>query len=100
MTTPQRPGRFRFTLTHQILLGLVLGCLIGWLWPSAAISLKPISQLFLRLINMTVGHLLVTTLIAGIAGAGATVVGRIGVKAILWFEAATTVALFIGMAAA
>lgn len=100
MTSPQRPGRFRFTLTHQILLGLVLGCLIGLLWPSAATSLKPISQLFLRMIKMILGPLLVTTLIAGIAGTGAKVVGRLGVKAIIWFEVATTAALFIGMAAA
>src|ERR1041384_6357990 len=100
MTTPQRPGRFRFTLTHQILLGLVLGCLIGWLWPSAATSLKPISQLFLRLIKMILGPLLVTTLVAGIAGTGAKVVGRLGLKAIIWFELATTAALFLGMAAA
>jgi proton glutamate symport protein len=100
MTTPQRPGRFRFTLTHQILLGLVLGCLIGWLFPSFATSLKPISQLFLRMIKMILGPLLVTTLIAGIAGTGAKVVGRLGLKAIIWFELATTAALFIGMAAA
>jgi len=100
MTTPQRPGRFRFTLTHQILLGLALGCLIGWLVPSFATSLKPISTLFLRMIKMILGPLLVTTLIAGIAGTGAKVVGRLGLKAIIWFEVATTAALFIGMAAA
>jgi proton glutamate symport protein len=100
MTTPQPPGRFRFTLTHQIVLGLIVGCLIGWLAPSFAISLKPISTVFLRMIKMILGPLLVTTLIAGIASTGAKVVGRLGLKAIIWFEIATTVALFIGMAAA
>lgn len=101
MTSTERPGRrFRITPTQQILLGLALGCLIGWLSPSFAISLKPISQLFLRLIRMVVGPLLLTTLVAGIAGAGAKVVGRLGLKAILWFVAATTVALFIGLATA
>jgi proton glutamate symport protein len=95
----QRPG-FRFTLTHQILLGLALGCLIGWLAPSFAVSLKPISQLFLRLIRMVLGPLLLTTLVAGVAGTGAKVVGRLGLKAIIWFELATTVALVIGIAAA
>ena len=101
MTTPQGPDRrFRVTLTHQILLGLVLGCLIGWLFPSWATSLKPVSQVFLRMIKMLLGPLLVTTLVAGIAGAGAKVVGRLGLKAIIWFELATTVALFLGMAAA
>lgn len=101
MTTPPHPDRrFRFTLTHQILVGLVLGCLIGWLFPSTAASLKPVSQLFLRLIRMVLGPLLVTTLVAGVAGAGAKMVGRLGLKAIIWFELATTVALFLGMAAA
>jgi len=98
-TTPA-PGRFRFTLTHQILLGLVVGCVLGLLAPSFAVSLKPISQLFLRLIKMLLGPLLVTTLVAGIAGAGGKMVGRLGIKAIVWFELATTVALFVGMAAA
>jgi proton glutamate symport protein len=101
MTSPPRADRpFRFTLTHQILLGLVLGCLIGWLYPSTAIALKPVSQLFLRLIRMVLGPLLITTLVAGVAGAGAKIVGRLGLKAIIWFELATTVALFLGMAAA
>lgn len=100
-TDTPRPGRrFRITLTHQILVGLALGCLIGWLWPSVAIELKPVSQVFLRMIKMVLGPLLLTTLVAGIAGAGVKVVGRLGLKAIVWFELATTVALFIGMAAA
>ncbi|HMG23308.1 MAG TPA: cation:dicarboxylase symporter family transporter [Kofleriaceae bacterium] len=100
METTPPAGRFRFTLTHQILLGLAVGCLLGWLVPSFAVSLKPISQLFLRLIKMILGPLLVTTLVAGIAGAGGKMVGRLGIKAIVWFELATTVALFVGMAAA
>jgi proton glutamate symport protein len=97
---PPAGRRFRFTLTRQILVGLVLGCLIGWLAPSFAVSLKPASDLFLRLIRMVLGPLLFTTLVAGIAGAGAKMVGRLGIKAILWFELATTVALFIGLLAA
>src|SRR5262245_21177702 len=93
-------GRFRLTLTHPMLLGLVLGCLLGWLVPGFATSLKPIAQLFLRLIKMIIGPLLLTTLVAGIAGAGGKMVGRLGLKAIIWFEIATTVALFLGMAVA
>jgi proton glutamate symport protein len=101
MTTPQRSGRrFRFTLTHQILVGLVIGCLIGWLAPDFGVSLKPVSDLFLRMIRMLVGPLLLTTLVAGIAGAGGKMAGRLGLKAIIWFELATTAALFIGLAAA
>ncbi len=92
--------RFRFTVTHQIMAALVVGCLIGVLFPSAGVALKPVGQLFLRLIRMIIGPLLLTTLVAGLAGAGAKMVGRLGLKAIIWFEAATTVALFIGLGAA
>jgi proton glutamate symport protein len=92
--------RFRITLTQQIMIGLVVGCLIGWLFPSVGASLRPVSQLFLRLIKMIIGPLLLTTLVAGLAGAGAKMVGRLGLKAIIWFEIATTVALFIGLGAA
>jgi proton glutamate symport protein len=92
--------RFRFTLTHQILLGLVLGCLIGLVWPETGIAIKPISDLFLRLIRMVLAPLLITTLVASLAGAGAKVVGRVGAKAIIWFELATTVALILGLAVA
>jgi proton glutamate symport protein len=96
MTDPQPPARrSRITLTHQILLGLVIGCLLGWLAPAFAVSLKPASTLFLLMIKM-----LLTTLVAGIAGAGVKMVGRLGLKALIWFEVATTAALFIGMAAA
>lgn len=94
------PRRFRLTLTHQILLGLVLGCLIGWLWPMFAVKLQPISKIFLNLIKMIVAPLLITTLVVGIAGTGAKMVGWLGLKAIIWFELATTVALGIGLATA
>ena len=97
MTDAPAHGRFRFTLTYQILLGLVIGCLLGWLAPDFAKSLKPIAQLFLRLIKMVIGPLLLTTLVAGVAGTGGKMAGRLGIKAIVWFELATTVALFIGM---
>ncbi len=101
MTDTPAPGRrFRVTLTHGIVVGLVIGGLLGWLTPEFAVSLKWISTLFLRLIKMVLGPLLLTTLVVGIAGAGGKMVGRLGVKAILWFEAATTVALFVGLAAA
>src|SRR3977135_687484 len=91
VTSPPGSRRFRLTLTHQILIGLVVGCLIGWAAPKVGIALQPISTIFLRLIKMIVAPLLLTTLVAGIAGAGAKMVGWLGLKAIIWFEAATTV---------
>jgi proton glutamate symport protein len=91
------PRRSRFTPTHQILLGLAVGCAIGCLAPSFAVSLKVISDLFLRMIRMVIGPLLFTTLVVGVAGAGASMVGRLGLKAIIWFELATTAALGLGL---
>ncbi|HZZ84249.1 MAG TPA: cation:dicarboxylase symporter family transporter [Anaeromyxobacteraceae bacterium] len=99
MSAPSAPRR-RLSPTHQILIGLVAGVLLGWLCPSFAVTLKPVSQLFLRLIKMIVGPLILTTLVAGLAGAGGKMAGRVGLKALLWFEAATTGALFIGLAGA
>lgn len=100
METEPRASGPRFSLTHQILLGLVIGCLIGWLAPSFATSLKLISDIFLRLIKMVLAPLLFTTLVAGVAGAGAKMAGRLGLKSIIWFTVATTVALFVGLIAA
>ncbi|HEY0191678.1 MAG TPA: cation:dicarboxylase symporter family transporter [Kofleriaceae bacterium] len=92
-------SRFRLTLTHQIVLGLALGVAIGALAPDFAVQLKPVSDLFLRLIRMVLAPLLITTLVAGVAGAGGKLVGRMGWKAILWFELATTAALGVGLLA-
>jgi proton glutamate symport protein len=97
-TAAPRRG-FRLTLTHQIVIGLVIGLLIGWLAPTTGVALKPISDLFLRLIRLVLAPLLLTTLVAGVAGAGGKMVGRVGVKAIVWFELATTAALFVGLLA-
>jgi proton glutamate symport protein len=89
--------RWRPSLTQLILLALVAGIAVGAFAPEVGVALRPVGQLFLRLIKMLIGPLVLSTLVAGIAGAGGRVVGRMGVKAILWFEAATTVALFIGL---
>jgi proton glutamate symport protein len=98
------PQRRRFTLTQQILVGLVLGVVAGALVnahnPDWANWFKPFSQLFLRLIKMIIAPLIFATLVAGIAGAGhLRQVGRIGVRAIIYFEIVTTIALVIGLAA-
>jgi proton glutamate symport protein len=85
-------------LTAQIFIGLLAGVLLGWLVPEFAISIKPLADLFLRMIKMIIAPLLFSTLVVGIAGTGdLRTMGRIGLKAILWFELATTVALAIGL---
>lgn len=82
----------------RIFIGLLLGILVGWLWPSLAVSVRPLADLFLRMIKMIVAPLLFSTLVVGIAGSGdLKALGRIGLKAIVYFEMATTIALVLGL---
>jgi proton glutamate symport protein len=86
------------SLTIQILVGLVLGVVVGAVWPHAGLATKPLADAFLRLIKMIIAPLVFSTLVAGVAGAGdLKSMGRIGLKAIVYFEVATTIALVIGL---
>jgi proton glutamate symport protein len=85
-------------VTTQIFIGLVLGIAIGHFWPELGVGIKPLADAFLRMIKMIIAPLLFSTLVIGIAGAGdLKAMGRIGLKAILYFEIATTIALFLGL---
>jgi proton glutamate symport protein len=85
-------------LTTQILIGLVAGVAVGYFWPSAGMATKPLADTFLRLIKMIIAPLVFSTLVVGIAGGGELrAMGRIGLKAIVYFEAATTIALVLGL---
>jgi proton glutamate symport protein len=96
-SSPARGSRFP-SLTTQIFVGLIAGIVLGAVWPDVAVAIRPIADLFLRMIKMIIAPLIFSTLIVGIAGTGdLRAVGRIGVKAIVWFELATTVALAIGL---
>ena len=92
----------KLTLTRQILLGLVIGIALGWLvnstHPEWAKVFRPFSQIFLRLIKMIIAPLIFSSLVAGIAGAGhVKVVGRMALKAMIYFEVVTTIALGVGL---
>jgi len=88
----------KISLTSWIFIALVLGILLGVLFPAFAKSLEPISNIFLRLIRSIVGPLLFGTLVYGIASAGELkTMGRIALKAVTYFEIATTLALVIGL---
>ena len=94
----------RLTLTQQIFIGLALGVLFGWFvnmhHPDWVANIRPFSQIFVRMIKMIIAPLIFATLVAGIAGAGHfRQVGRMGLKAIIYFEIVTTIALVIGLLA-
>jgi proton glutamate symport protein len=92
------PGRRLPSVTTQIFIGLVLGVLVGYVWPAFGIGVRPLADAFLRMIKMIVAPLLFSTLVVGIAGAGdLRAVGRIALKALIYFEIATTIALLIGL---
>lgn len=90
----------RLTLTQMIFVGMSIGLLIGWLAPDVAVTLKPLSSIFIRLIKSIIAPLIFATLVIGIAGHGnLKAVGRMGVKALIYFEIVTTLALIIGLVA-
>jgi proton glutamate symport protein len=90
----------RRSLTTWILVAMVIGAEIGHDFPDVAVALRVLSQIFLRLIRTIVAPLLFATLVVGIAGhSNLRQVGRMGIKALVYFEIVTTLALFIGWAA-
>ncbi len=99
--SPPAPRRRGLSLTQWILVSMVLGSLIGWLFPAAGVALKPLSTIFLRLIESLVVPLIFSTLVVGIAGHGDDLrrVGRLAFWTLLFFEAMTTLALVIGLLA-
>jgi Na+/H+-dicarboxylate symporter len=90
----------RRSLTVWIFIAMLVGLEIGFDWPHAAAHCKVLGQIFLRLITVIIAPLLFSTLVTGIAGhSNLKKVGRMGVKALIYFEVVTTLALFIGLAA-
>jgi Na+/H+-dicarboxylate symporter len=85
----------------QVMVGIVLGIVVGALFPHAAVSLKPLGDGFVKLIRMTLAPIIFATVVVGIARMGdIREVGRVGAKALIYFEVVSTLALLIGMLAA
>jgi proton glutamate symport protein len=90
----------RLSLTQWIFVGMGIGLALGWFAPDFAVSLRPLSTIFLRLIKSIIAPLIFATLVVGIAGHGnLKQVGRMGVKALLYFEVVTTLAMVVGLVA-
>jgi proton glutamate symport protein len=95
---PRQPW-YRPSLTMQIMIGLVAGIVIGWLRPDWGNKVYFLRDIFINLIKSIIAPLVFSTIVVGIAGAGALrKVGRMGVKALIYFEIVTTAALVIGLA--
>src|SRR5499427_4566507 len=93
-------GIRRRSLTTWILICMVIGGELGHDFPGIAVNLRVLSLIFLRMIKTIIAPLLFGTLVVGIAGhSNLRQVGRMGLKALIYFEVVTTLALFIGLAA-
>jgi aerobic C4-dicarboxylate transport protein len=94
----KRSRPFYRDLSLQILVAMLLGALVGYVWPDSADSLKPLGDLFIRLVRMIVAPIIFCTVVHGIASVGeAKRVGRVAVKALIYFEIVTTIALVVGL---
>ncbi len=82
----------------QVLIAIALGAVVGAFWPSFGASLKPLGDALIKMIGMVIAPIVFLTVVHGIASLGdIRKAGRIGVKAFIWFEAATILALVIGL---
>src|SRR5437763_16255518 len=90
---------YRPSLTTQIMIGLVVGVAVGWIRPEWGNNVFFLRDIFLNLIKSIIAPLVFSTLVVGIAGGGdLKKVGRMGAKALIYFEVVTSAALFIGLA--
>jgi proton glutamate symport protein len=98
VTTPRKPW-YRLSLTTWILIGLVAGGILGYVRPDWGNKVYFLRDIFLNLIRSIIAPLVFSMLVVGIAGSGdLKKVGRMGGKALIYFEIVTTIALFLGLA--
>jgi len=89
---------FYMSLSFQVLAGVVIAIILGYVRPDAAVAMKPLGDAFIRLITMIITLVIFCTLVTGIAGMDdMKKVGRVGGKALLYFEVVSSLALLIGL---
>jgi aerobic C4-dicarboxylate transport protein len=92
---------FYRTLWGQVLLGVALAIVVGWVSPETGEAMQPLGTAFIRLITMVITLVIFSTIVTGIAGMDSMKkIGRVGGKALIYFEVMTTVALVVGLAVA
>lgn len=85
----------------QVIIGIIAGVFVGWMFPSFASTAKLIGETFINMIRMVIAPIIFFTIVSGIAGAGnLKKVGRVGIKSLIYFEIVTTLALIIGLVVA
>lgn len=98
MQPAQSPKKLHQHLYVQVLTAITLGILLGYFYPETATTMKPLGDGFIKLIKMIIAPIIFCTVVTGIAGMqDMDKVGRVGVKALLYFEVVSTLALIIGL---
>jgi aerobic C4-dicarboxylate transport protein len=98
--TPPNPRKQAFYANSsvQVVFAIVAAIALGYLWPAKAIAMKPLGDAFIRLITMIITLIVFCTVVTGIAGMqDMKKVGRVGGKALIYFEVVSTLALFVGL---
>ncbi|HEY5912377.1 MAG TPA: cation:dicarboxylase symporter family transporter [Verrucomicrobiae bacterium] len=97
----RKPGflkRFCSKLYNWVALMIVVGAVMGHFWPAAGVAMQPVAEGFINLIKMLIPPVILCTVVLGIAGAGGVrKAGRVGVKALIYFEVVSTFALVLGL---
>jgi len=97
-TRPSQRKPIYTSLSAQVLFGIVIAIALGYISPAKAIAMKPLGDAFIRLITMIIALVIFCTVVSGIAGMqDMKKVGRVGGKALLYFEVISTLALVIGL---
>jgi aerobic C4-dicarboxylate transport protein len=97
LSQPRR-RRFYNDLSFQVFFGIAAGALVGHFWPTVGAALQPLGEAFIRMIQMVVGPIIFCTVVTGITGAGnIRKVGRVAIKALIYFEVITSLALVLGL---
>ncbi len=98
MPPPSSPKKRHQYLYLQVLTAIILGILLGNFYPEIAVSMKPLGDGFIKLIKMLITPIIFCTIVSGIAGMqNMEKVGRVGLKTLLYFEVASTIALILGL---
>ena len=91
-------GKYLSNLYVQVLIGIIAGILVGHFYPDAGVALKPLGDLFIKLIRMLLAPIIFASVVVGIARmSDLHEAGRVGIKAVVYFEAASSIALIIGL---